>query len=69
MEKTIYELHRMLKTTSNALMVQKGKGKDMKRKWLTKGKAKDNKKPNPNPNPKVRSLRLGNQRRANAFST
>ena len=47
MEKTISELHGMLKiveqnikTTSNVLMVQKGKGKDMKRKWVTKGKAK-----------------------------
>ena len=44
MEKTISELHGMLKivqqnikTTSNVLMVQKGKGKDMKRKWVTKG--------------------------------
>ena len=52
MEKTISELHGMLKTdkqdirtTSNVLMVQKGKGKDKKRKWVTKGKAKDNKKP------------------------
>ena len=56
MEKTISELHGMLKTakqniktTSNVLMVQKGKGKDMKRKWVTKDKAKDNKKPKPNP--------------------
>ena len=39
LEKTIYELHGMLKnaeqnikTTSNVLMVQKGKGKDTKRK-------------------------------------
>ena len=59
MEKTISELHEMLKTveqniktTSNVLMVQKGKGKDTKRKWVTKGKAKDNKKPKPNPNTK-----------------
>ena len=59
MEKTIYELHGILKTTeqnikttSNVLMVQKGKGKDTKRKWVTKGKAKDNKKPKPNPNTK-----------------
>ena len=59
MEKTISELHGMLKTaehniktTSNVLMVQKGKGKDTKRKWVTKGKAKDNKKPKPNPNTK-----------------
>ena len=56
MEKTISELHGMLKkaeqnikTNSNVLMVQKGKGKDTKRKWVTKGKAKDNKKPKPNP--------------------
>ena len=57
-EKMIFELHGMLntdeqnvKTTSNVLMVQKGKGKgkDMKRKWVTKGEAKDNKKPKPNP--------------------
>ena len=55
MEKTIFELDRMLKTaeqniktTSNVLMVQKGKGKDTKRKWVTKVKAKDNKKPKPN---------------------
>ena len=33
-------------------MVQKGKGKDTKRKWVTKGKAKYNKKPKPNPNTK-----------------
>ena len=58
-EKTISELHGILKTTeqnikttSNVLMVQKGKGKDKKRKWVTKGKAKDNKKPKPNPNTK-----------------
>ena len=55
MEKTIFELHGMLKTTeqnikttSNVLMVQKGEGKDTKRKWVTKDKAKDNKKPKPN---------------------
>ena len=55
MEKTIFELHGILKTieyniktTGNVLMVQKGKGKDTKRKWVTKGKAKDNKKPKPN---------------------
>ena len=61
MEKMIYELHGMLKTieqniktTSNVLMVQKGKGKDTKRKWVTKGKAKDNKKPKPNPNPNTK---------------
>ena len=55
MEKMISELHGMLKTieqniktTSNVLMVQKGKGKDKKRKWVTKDKAKDNKKPKPN---------------------
>ena len=61
MEKTISRLHGMLKTaeqniktTSNVLMVQKGKRKDKKRKWVTKGKAKDNKKPNPNPNTKPR---------------
>ena len=59
MEKTISELHGMLKTTeqniktiSNVLMVQKGKGKDTKRKWVTKGKTKDNKKPKPNPDTK-----------------
>ena len=58
MEKTISELHGMLKTieqniktTSNVMMVQKGKGKDTKRKLVTKGKAKDNKKPKPNLNP------------------
>ena len=55
MEKTIFELHGILKTveyniktTGNVLMVQKGKGKDTKRKWVTKGKDKDNKKPKPN---------------------
>ena len=80
MEKTISKLHRMLKTveqniktTSNVLMVQKGKGKDTKRKWVTKGKAKDNKKPKPNPDTKRKSLklsnlRLRNQRKGNAFS-
>ena len=59
MVKTISELHRMLKTaeqniktTSNVLMVQKGRGKDMKRKWVIKGKTKDNKKPKPNPDTK-----------------
>ena len=52
MEKMISKLHGMLKTTSNALMVQKGKGKDTKRKWVTKGKSKDNKKPKPNPDTK-----------------
>ena len=59
MGKTIFELHGMLntvehniKTTSNVLMVQKGKGKDTKRKWITKTKAKDNKKPKPNPDTK-----------------
>ena len=59
MKKKSPELHRMLKTTehnikttSNVLMVQKGKGKDTKRKWVTKGKAKDNKKPKPNPDTK-----------------
>ena len=57
-EKTISELYGMLKTaeqniktTSNFLMVQKGKVKDTKRKWVTKGNAKDNKKPKPNPSP------------------
>ena len=52
---TISELHEMLKTieqniktTSNILMVQKGKGKDTKRKWVIEGKTKDNKKPKPN---------------------
>ena len=61
MEKTISEMHGMLKTaeqniktTSNVLMVQKGKGKDTKRKWVTKVKAKDNKKPKPNPNPNTK---------------
>ena len=55
MEKTISKLHGMLKTaehniktTSNFLMVQKSKGKDTKRKWVTKGKAKDYRKPKPN---------------------
>ena len=59
MGKTISQLYRMLKTveyniktTSNVLMVQKGKGKDKKRKWVTKGKAKDNKKLKPNPDTK-----------------
>ena len=59
MEKMISELHKMIKTVehnikanSNVLMVQKGKGNDMKRKWVTKGKAKDNKKPKPNPDTK-----------------
>ena len=59
MEKMISELHWMLKTTkqnikttSNVMMVQKGKGKDRKRKWVTKGKANDNKKPKPNPDAK-----------------
>ena len=59
MEKTISELYGMfktaeqnIKTTSNVLMVQKGKGKDTKRKWVTKGKAKDNKKLKPNPDTK-----------------
>ena len=59
MEKTISELHGMLKTatqniktTSNVFMVQKGMGKDTKRKWVTKGKGKDNKKPKPNPDTK-----------------
>ena len=33
-------------------MVQKGKGKDTNRKWVTKGKAKDNKKPKPSPDSK-----------------
>ena len=33
-------------------MVQKGKGKYTKRKWVTKGKAKDNKQPKPNPDTK-----------------
>ena len=58
-EKKIFELHEMLKTaeqniktTSNVLMVQKGKGKDTKRKWVIKGKAKDNKKTKPNPDTK-----------------
>ena len=41
-----------IKTTGNVLMVQKGNGKDMNRKWVTKGKAKDNKKPKPNPDTK-----------------
>ena len=76
MEKMIYELHMMLKTakqniktTSNVLMVQKGKGKDTKRKWVTKGKAEDNKKPKPNlyskgkktktKQPKVKELKEG----------
>ena len=81
MEKAISKLHRMLKiaehnikTTSNVLMVQKGKGKDTKRKWVTKGKANDNKKPKPNPdtkrkkNVKLSNLRLRNQRKGNAFS-
>ena len=58
-------------------MVQKGKGKDTKRKWVTKGKGKDNKKPKPNPNPNhntkgkilnLSSLRKRNQRKGNAFS-
>ena len=47
MEKMISELHGMLKTaerniktTNNVLIVKKGKGKDTKRKWVTKGKAK-----------------------------
>ena len=61
MEKSISELHEILKTaeqniktTNNVLMVQNGK--DMKRKWVTKGKGKDTKtpKPKPNPNPKVK---------------
>ena len=81
MEKTFSELDGMLKTTehnikttSNVLMVQKGKGKGTKRKWVTKGKAKDNKKPKPNPDTKGKSLklsnlRLRNQRKGNAFST
>ena len=80
MEKTISELHGMvktaehnIKTTSKVLMVQKGKGKDTKRKWVTKGKAKDNKKPKPNPdtkgkNPKTKQLKAKNQRKGNAFS-
>ena len=33
-------------------MIQKGKVKDAKRKWVTKGKAKDNKKSKPNPDTK-----------------
>ena len=59
MEKIIFDLHGMLKTaeqniktTSNVLMIQKGKGMDTKRKWVTKGMAKDNKKPKPNPDTK-----------------
>ena len=65
MEKTIYELHEMLKTaeqniktTSNVLMVQKGKGKDTKRKWFTKGKANNNKKPKPNPDTKRKKPKI-----------
>ena len=79
MEKTNSELHGMLKTaehniktTSNVLMVQKGKGKETKRKWVIKGKAKDNKKPKPNPDTKgslkLSSLRLRNRKKGTAFS-
>ena len=58
MEKTLSELHGMLKiaeqnikTTSNVLMVQKGKGKDTKRKWVQRVRPRITKKPKPNPNP------------------
>ena len=67
MEKMIFELHRMLKTTSNVLMVQKGKGKDTKRKWVTKGKAKDNKKPKPNPDTKGKNLKTKEPKEGQCF--
>ena len=79
MEKTIYELDEMLKTaqqniktTSNVLIVQKGKGKDTKWKWVTKGKAKDNKKPKPNPDtkgkkPKTKQLKAKEQKEGQCF--
>ena len=79
MEKTISQLHGILKTTeknikttSNVLMVQKGKGKDTRRKWVTKGKAKDNKKPKPNSdtngkNPKPKQPKAKEPREGQCF--
>ena len=79
MEKTNSELHGILKTaehniktTSNVLMVQKGKGKDTKRKWVIKGKAKDNKKPKPNPDtkgkkPKTKKPKAKEQKEGHCF--
>ena len=81
MEKMIFELHGMLKTTeqnikttSNVMMVQKVKDKHTKRKWVKKGKAKDNKKPKPNPDtkgkkPKTKHHKAKDQKRkGNSFS-
>ena len=65
MEKSISELHAMLKTTeqnikrkpSSVLMVQKGKG--MKRKGKGNAKAMKSSKPKPKPKPKAKPLKEG----------
>ena len=67
MDKSIYELHTMLKTaeqnikfkSGHVLIVQNGKGFKKKGKGKDKGKGKSNSQPKPKPEPKAKAPKEG----------